>query len=143
MILASIFTLPRYYAFPKQDFTGARDYVERHRAPGDAVVAVGLAAQAYRGYYAPSWLEVATKGELDRIRRAHRNTWLVYTIPAQLNALNPDYWADVGKEFKVVRVFHGTLNGGDVFVCLPVSSPGSPPKVAEAIADGQPDRNGS
>src|SRR5262249_13642040 len=43
IIVAAGMTVPRYYALPKQDFTGARDYVERYRTPQEEVVAVGLA----------------------------------------------------------------------------------------------------
>jgi hypothetical protein len=123
MLIASMLTLPRYYALPKQDFIGARDYVEQNRRPGEAIVAVGLAGEAYRRYYAPSWLMVRSKAELDTIQREHSDTWLVYTIPAQLDALRPDYWSAVQKEFKVVKVFPGTLNGGDIFICISASVP--------------------
>jgi hypothetical protein len=121
MVLASMLTLPRYYAVPKQDFTGARDYIERNRKPGEAVVAVGLAGVAYSRYFASNWLVAHTKGELDAVRRQHSSTWLVYTIPAQLDALNPDFWPDVQNQFRVVKIFPGTLNGGAVFVCQPLS----------------------
>ena len=53
IILASAATVPRCYALPKQDFTGARDYVSLQREPGDAVITIGLAEHAYREYYPP------------------------------------------------------------------------------------------
>src|SRR4029450_8339875 len=46
LIVASAMTLPKLYALPKQDFSGARNWVERSRASGDKVVAVGLAGIA-------------------------------------------------------------------------------------------------
>ncbi|MGH9902065.1 MAG: glycosyltransferase family 39 protein, partial [Pyrinomonadaceae bacterium] len=68
MIAASAVTLPRNYALPKQDYTGARDFVEQHRAPGDRVVAVALAGIAYGRYFAPHWSAAQTQAELDAVR---------------------------------------------------------------------------
>src|SRR5262249_33676 len=51
MIAASATTVPRCYALPKQDFTGALSYVEQQRHPGDSVAVVGLAEHVYPTYY--------------------------------------------------------------------------------------------
>jgi len=117
MILASLLSLPRAYALPKQDFTGARDFVEQVRGTGDGVVAVGLAGVAYHRYFAPHWLVAETAEELDAIRRSHNDVWLVYTIPVHLKAYRPDIWNVVARDFEIVRVFPGTLGGGEVNVC--------------------------
>jgi mannosyltransferase len=136
MIGASILTLPRYYAIPKQDFITARDYVEQNRKPGDSVVAVGLAGTAYSRYFAPSWLDAQTRTDLDNIRHQHSNLWLVYTIPAQLHSLDPEFLREVESDFKVVRVFRGTLGGGDILVCAPRAAqlPVSPPLAQASVA---------
>ena len=63
MILASAATVPRCYALPKQDFAGARDFVEHARGAAEPVVAVGLAGRAYHEYFAPKWSAPATKPE--------------------------------------------------------------------------------
>ncbi|HKZ78779.1 MAG TPA: glycosyltransferase family 39 protein, partial [Pyrinomonadaceae bacterium] len=117
MILASAVTIPRNYEHPKQDYTGARNYVESHRRPGDAVVAVGLAGVAYGRYFAPSWSVAQTNQELDAARRGSRNVWLVYTLPVEIKAYRPDIWEVIQNEFEVVKVFPGTLGGGEVYVC--------------------------
>jgi 4-amino-4-deoxy-L-arabinose transferase-like glycosyltransferase len=117
MILASVLMLPRCYALPKQDFTGARDYVEANRQPGEAVVAVGLAGTAYGRYFASHWLVASTLSELEAVRRNHPKIWLVYTIPVQIRALDPQFWRVIEEEFRIVKVFPGTLGGGEVFVC--------------------------
>ncbi len=117
MILASALSLPRGYALPKQDFVGARDYVEHARDPDDAVVAVGLAGVAFRRYFAPQWTVAQTGAELDAVRQAHRRVWLVYTLPIELKAYRPDIWTMIQNDFDVVRTFPGTLGGGEVNVC--------------------------
>jgi len=117
LIVASIITIPRNYALPKQDFTGARDYVERQRRIGDEVVSVGLASLAYSSYYAPSWNVAKTQEELASIRSRGTHTFLVFTLPVALQAANPDIWQAVQKDFETLRIFPGTLGGGEVYVC--------------------------
>ncbi len=117
MILASSLTVPRVYALPKQDYSGARDFVERNRRSNDAVVAVGLAGVAYSKYFAPQWAAAQTQVELNNARQGHSDVWLVYTIPIQVKAYRPDVWKVIEREFEVVKVFPGTLGGGEVFVC--------------------------
>jgi MFS family permease len=117
IIVASAATLPRNYRLPKQDFTGARAYVERNRQPGDAVVAVGLAGMDYGRYYATQWSVAQARGELETIRQAHATVWLVYTLPVEVRAYRPDIWQMIEEEFEVVKIFPGTLGGGEVYVC--------------------------
>lgn len=117
MIAASAYSLPRAYALPKQDFTGARDYVESALHDGDAVVAVGLAGVAYSRYFAPRWGKVDNADELKGLLRSHAHVWLVYTLPVELKAYHPEVWDVVDREFEVVKVFPGTLGDGQVTVC--------------------------
>ena len=118
IIAASVATLPRNYRLPKQDFTGARDFVEQHRQPGAAVVAVGLAGMDYGRYFAPHWSVAETQTELEAIRRAHAAVWLVYTLPIEVKAYRPDIWRIIERDFEIVKVFPGTLGGGEVYVCV-------------------------
>jgi mannosyltransferase len=117
LILASVLTLPKLYALPKQDFTGARNWVERSRASGDTVVAVGLAGIAYGRYFAPQWSVAQSRDELDSITQGRTNVWLVYTLPIQIKAYRPEIWDAIQRDFQTVEVFPGTLGGGGVFVC--------------------------
>ena len=116
-IVASAFTIPRAYALPKQDFTGARDYVERHRTADDRVVVVGLAAHAYSEYYAPQWPTAETADQLENMRQGGNRLFLVYTLPIELKAAHPDIWKTVEADFETIKVFPGTLGGGEVYVC--------------------------
>jgi hypothetical protein len=117
IIAASAATLPRNYRLPKQDFSGARDYVEQHRQPGDAVVAVGLAGMDYGRYFAPHWSSPDTRAELEAIRQSHETVWLVYTLPIEIKAYRPDIWGIIERDFEIVKIFPGTLGGGEVYVC--------------------------
>lgn len=117
LVAATAATAPKAYALPKQDFLGAKAYVEQHRQPGDAVVAVGLAAKAYGDYYAPEWRIAQTPAELDELARAHARLWLVYTLPVQLQGFLPELWKAIQRDFRVVAVFPGTLGGGELYVC--------------------------
>jgi mannosyltransferase len=125
VIVASALSLPRAYALPKQDFTGARAYVEAERRPGDAVVAVGLAGVAYSRYFAPEWQFAENAEELQRVLSTHPRVWLVYTLPVELEAYHPDVWEVVHRDFDTVRVFPGTLGGGEVLVCQSKAGGGS------------------
>ncbi len=117
IIAASAATLPRNYRLPKQDFSGARDYVEQHRQPGAAVAAVGLAGMDYGRYFATHWSAPDTQSELEAILHAHPSVWLVYTLPIEVKAYRPDIWRIIENDFKIVKVFPGTLGGGEVYVC--------------------------
>lgn len=131
LILASVLTLPKLYNLPKQDFTGARDWVERSRASDDRVVAVGLAGVAYGRYFAPQWSVAQSRAELDSITRGRNNVWLVYTLPIQIKAYRPEIWDAIQRDFQTVEVFPGTLGGGGVFVCRQ-RNPGSATQAADA-----------
>ena len=117
MIAASAATVPRCYALPKQDFVGARDFVERRVRPGETIVAVGLAARVYGGYFAPHWTAVQEYEPLRQARQTHKNTWLVYTLPIEIRAFQPRVWKTIERDFEVVKMFPGTLGEGEVFVC--------------------------
>lgn len=116
IILASLSTVRRAYALPKQDFTGARDFVQSQLGRGDKVVVVGLAAHAYSKYYAPQWPVANTAQELAALRPDRARVFLVYTLPIELKATHPDLWRRVEAEFETLKVFPGTLGGGEVYV---------------------------
>jgi hypothetical protein len=116
LVVVSALTLPRVYALPKQDFSGARDFVLAEMGPDDVAVAVGLAGAVFGRYFAPDWPVPESAEELDTLRGAHATVWLVYTLPIQLEAWHPDVWSTVRSDFEVARVFPGTLGNGEVVV---------------------------
>jgi hypothetical protein len=124
MIAASALTVPRCYKLPKQDFLGARDYVERRRAPDEPVIALSLASHAYTEYYAPSWPAAWSAAELDARRGSTGRAFVVYTLPEDLRAFHPDLWTAVHTDFETLKIFPGTLGGGEVYVCRERPRPG-------------------
>jgi hypothetical protein len=117
VILASAATLPRCYALPKQDYIGAREYVEQIQPSADAVGVVGLARHAYGRYYAPHWKAIESPAELNAFIQQNRPVSLVYTLPIELAAFHPELWKTVQENFEEQRVFPGSLGGGEVYVC--------------------------
>jgi hypothetical protein len=121
MILVSAASMVFAYG-PKQDYEGALDYVEARRAPGDAVVAVGLADFIYRDYLGQRWPSAANRQELAAIRAQTERTWLIYTFPPVLASVHPDIMGTIEQEFELIQTFTGTVRSGDVFLTM---APGS------------------
>jgi len=107
--------LPSYYRYPKQDFRGALAYVQAHRAPGEPVATAGLAAVGYR-YYAPHLPVVREASEIDRLCGACPGFWLIYTFPEDLRQRTPSLAVELGRRFRVVQAFPGSVGGGAVLV---------------------------
>jgi len=117
MIAASVITVPKNYKLPKQDFSGARSFVESERSQGDGIVAVSLAGVVYGRYFTPSWPVASTASELETLEDSSDSEWLIYTLPIEIKAFKPDLWRVIERDYSVVKIFPGTLNGGEVFVC--------------------------
>jgi hypothetical protein len=110
-------TVPRCYALPKQDFTGARDFALGNRTAGEPIATAGLAAHAYGKYYARQWRIIRTAEEMDAFERQNPRALLVYTLPIELKAFHPELWSKISAGFEPVKVFPGSLGGGEVYVC--------------------------
>lgn len=115
-IAASLVLLPRNYAHPKQDFVGARDYVEANRAVDSTVTTLGLATMPYADYYAPRWQAVETLEQLERLQQTYGQVWLVYAFPAVTERRYNRIMDYASSRFEQVARFPGTLGGGDVIV---------------------------
>ena len=88
-----------------------------HAPGGGGVVAVWLAGVVFGSYLEPLWPVASTGAELETIQRENERMWLVYTLPIEVKAFRPDLWKIIEKDYEVVKVFPGTLSGGEVFVC--------------------------
>lgn len=117
VIVASLVTLPKNYALPKQNFSGAKQFIDSHSNPGDRVVAVSLAGVVYGDYLSPDWPAAETGPELEDIQKDSDRVWLVYTVPVEVKAYRPELWQIIQRDYDVIKVFPGTLNGGEVVVC--------------------------
>ena len=119
LVVASALTLPRNARLPKQDFSGARDFVLAAKQPGDRVVALDLAAEAYRRYHASpehGFAYAWSLEELETQTAGAGRTWVLYTLTHHLRAARPELWRAVAEDYATVRVFPGTLGDGAITV---------------------------
>lgn len=114
-IAASAATVPRAWA-PKQDFAGARAYIESEMGAGDAVVTLDVTDIPYRSFMELDWYAVASAAELLDIERGHARTWVVYTFPTRLAAVHADVWERLQSEYRTAAEFPGTVGGGAIIV---------------------------
>jgi mannosyltransferase len=122
LILASATTVPTAWR-PKQDYLGARGFIEAQRGPGDAIVTVGLATFPYSKFYRTGWEAAGSVEALNAIRARAKRTWILYTIPLQLQGQHPKLMAAVRNDFTLIKEFGGTLNGGIIYVCRAEGAP--------------------
>lgn len=115
-VFCSLFLLPPNYRYPKQDFLGARDFVDATRTQGDAVATIGMASYAFSKYYEPSWQAAESWEDLQRIRSLQRRVWLVYTSTLHTSENYPEILKHLATDFELVKQFPGTLGDGTVFV---------------------------
>jgi len=118
ILLALVFTasLPDLYRYPKQDYTGARNFVLEHIEAGDRVLGLHIAGRVYNQYYAKEWPVVENVQELNQYRSQAGHTWVLYTLPRHLNADQPELVRVLDLEFETVRIFPGTLGDGNIIV---------------------------
>jgi uncharacterized membrane protein len=102
---------------PKQDYLGALRFVESNKQLNDIVLTIGSTAFVYERYYGLDWTEIGDLESFNSIRANRNATWIVYTFPAYLEAEYPKIMDIVRDDFKVVKQYYGTLNGGAIFVC--------------------------
>lgn len=117
LLLFSVASLAFNYRFPKQDFVGARDWVEDHREQDEQVATVGATRFPYARWLPMPWTAVETPAELAALRGQGRRLWLVYTLPRYLEHGVPDLWRVIRDDCRPARVFPGTVSGGDIVAC--------------------------
>jgi 4-amino-4-deoxy-L-arabinose transferase-like glycosyltransferase len=122
--------LPRLWTQPKQDLSGARDFVLANAAPGDAIVGLDLTGEDYRALYAPEFALAFTQPELEARAARGGRTWVIYSFGGYIAARDPAFWRTI-ESFDEVAAFPGTLGGGTIVVRR--SPPGWP-----ALASRQP-----
>ncbi|MFQ5745769.1 MAG: glycosyltransferase family 39 protein [Gemmatimonadota bacterium] len=117
LIAASLPALPGAWR-PKQDYDGARAWVEARRRPEDAVATVDMTDLPYRAYLRAGWASIRDAADLDRLEAAHARTWVLYTFPTRLAAVHPDLWRRLEGEYRPAAEFPGTVRGGSIVVLL-------------------------
>ncbi len=109
-------SLPKVYRYPKQDFSGARDYVKAHLQPGDTVMGLHMAGRVYRLYYEPDWPEINDLASFDEHEANKGYTWVLYTLPAFIKRAHPEIQYKLDTEYEIMQKFPGTLGDGKIIV---------------------------
>jgi len=117
MIVLSAASLGFNYRYPKQDFDGARQWLETSRGAEDRIVTVGATTMPYHDWMRLPWPSAKSAKELGELRRGVQRTWVVYTLPRYLEYSAPDLMRMIRQDCPTSRVFPGTLGGGDIVVC--------------------------
>lgn len=117
LVLMSAASVPRAFG-PKQDYKAALDYARAQRGPGDIVVSTGLASFPYTTLYRSDIESVEDERALEAVRARARRTILLYTLEPVLESMQPGIMSVIRRDFRVMKQFAGTLQGGAVFVCI-------------------------
>ncbi len=116
LLLASMVPLRAAYAYPKQDYLGAMQFVEQQRKGEEQIITAGVVSTACQHYYRQPWPYVETAAQLQQAIDEKRGVWLLYAMPASIRTSQPELWRAIDGNFTVVRRFPGTLGGGDIYV---------------------------
>ena len=119
VVMIAIFfalSMTKVYQYPKQDFASARDYVRRQVRENDAVVALHMAGQVYRLYYAPEWPEIISVDELNKYKSKQGYTWVLFTLPSYIETAFPVLYKKLENDYEQMKIFPGTLGDGDIIV---------------------------
>ena len=117
LVAASATTVPTAWN-PKQDYDGAEAFVERSRAPGDAVMVTDMTIIPYNEYRITDWKTVKNASEIEAIEAVHPRTWMVVSFPPRLASSFPDLWNHVQNTYKQAGRFGGTVGGGAIIVMV-------------------------
>ncbi|MEZ5498937.1 MAG: glycosyltransferase family 39 protein [Steroidobacteraceae bacterium] len=118
MLAVSAASLVPLYRYPKQDFSGAMQFVDSVSRDQDRVVAVGTAARVYREYFGRNWPAAASDAELQGLRASGQRVWVVYTLAMYIAAEDPQLMRVLNEDCRQRQRFRGTLGGGDLYVCV-------------------------
>ena len=113
-LASAVFAVPRAWA-PKQDFGGAKAYVDEHRGGSDAVVTVDMTRLPYRDFYRTGWIAADSVRDVVAAEQAPR-TWVLVTFPDRLAAVDTATWRHLQEHYREVARFGGTVQGGAIQV---------------------------
>lgn len=116
MVAISAFLALRNYGAPKQDLAGAFAHVEAIRKPGEPVIAIGYAGNAFRDHFHADWQIVFTDDEYRAAMARPGPVIVVVAFPGRSFRSLPSLAADRGSVLAEEREFPGTLGDGAVIV---------------------------
>jgi mannosyltransferase len=108
--------LPAEWERPKQDFEGARNFVQAARSDGESALTVGLASFPYSAYYGGGFTEVDSTAELDAALLNSKGAWVITTFPIYLRSRRPELAAELDRRGAEIVRFPGSVGDGDVVV---------------------------
>ena len=118
----------------KQDYAGARAFVTSQAGANDAIAVTDLTTYPLQRYYGESWPAVSSAEELQALEGAHQTVWILYTFPVRLQAVSPELWSRINREYQNAANFPGSVAGGTIIVMRrngqAVSSPPASPTSA-------------
>jgi len=117
LIAASAWSLPPVWG-PKQDYEGARAWVEARRDTGDAVATVDMTDLPYGVYLEAGWSSISDVAGLGRLEASHPRTWILYSFPTRLAAVRPEVWERLERDYRKAAEFPGTVRGGTIVVLV-------------------------
>lgn len=115
VLAASAATVPRAWG-PKQDYEGAARFVDAARSPNDAVAVVDLTVYPYTRYLGRDFPVLTGLDSLIALEERHSRTWVLYTFPIRLAAVQPEIWQRLTSAYDTAAVFPGTVGDGAVVV---------------------------
>jgi hypothetical protein len=124
ILLLSASALPRNYLVPKQDFDAAVARLAGEENRGMQVVAAGPACFPVEMYYAKSWHCLTRVDEWHAVAATPKSVLVVYTLVDYVE--DPDLQQRLRTSCPVIERFAGTLRGGDIVICRPVSTSRGP-----------------
>jgi hypothetical protein len=111
----SALTLPAAYRHPKQDYEGALNYVVTQIRPGELIASIGSGTSyPFQKYYNRPWQRLQSAAELEMAEKQYGTVWLLYTFERYLEALEPGIMKAVRTNCRDVKIFPGTLAGGNI-----------------------------
>jgi hypothetical protein len=122
---ASLASLEHYYSVPKQAYRASIKYIQEVRKPGEKVFVVLLAVTGYRYYCTRFGLlegqDFIAVDSLEGFEEAtgtddSKLSYVITTLPRSLLINHPDLYARITQEYELVRVFPGTIGGGEIMV---------------------------
>ena len=72
----------------------------------------------YRDFYQTGWIAADSETNLAALRPDSGRTWVLYTFPERLRAVDPAIWDAIRCCFTEARRFPGTVEGGAIWVMV-------------------------
>ncbi len=118
IVVGAAVMLPYNYLYPKQDYSGALNYVRSESDKRDVIAAVGYLASGYRSYHAPELEFPADATELAALSETGQHVWALYSFTRDMRQHFPDIQDYLEAHFEPRRVFPGTLGDGAIYVVV-------------------------